>query len=57
MINIKQTQVTVIGAVILLQFAPRLTKAKGHLYHESIGDAVQMLNIKLKVKQIGITGW
>ena len=56
-INIRGTEVTVIGCVILLQFAPRLTKTKGHLYHESIGDAIQMLNVKLKVKQIGITGW
>jgi len=42
--------------VILLQFAPRITKKKGHLYHEKIGDAIQMLNVKLKVKQIGVTG-
>ena len=55
-INIRGTEVTVIGCVILLQFAPRLTKTKGHLYHESIGDAIQMLNVKLKVKQIGVTG-
>ena len=47
---------TVIGCVIMLQFAPRLTKPQGHLYHESIGDAIQMLNVKLKVKHIGVTG-
>ena len=47
---------TVIGCVIMLQFAPRLTKPQGHLYHESIGDAIEMLNVKLKVKHIGVTG-
>lgn len=52
----RETQVTVIGCVILLQFAPRLTKFEGHLYHECIGDAIQMLSVKLKVKQIGVTG-
>ena len=52
----RDTQVTVIGCVILLQFAPRLTKVGGHLYHECIGDAVEMLSVKLKVKQVGITG-
>ena len=40
----------------MLQFAPRLTKPQGHLYHESIGDAIEMLNVKLKVKHIGVTG-
>ena len=54
--DVRETQVTVIGCVILLQFAPRLTKPKGHLYHEYIGDAIQMLSVKLKVKQIGVTG-
>ena len=52
----RETQVTVIGCVILLQFAPRLTKLEGHLYHESIGDAIEMLSVKLKVNQIGVTG-
>ena len=56
MIDLRETQTTVIGCVILLQFAPRLTKPQGHLYHEGIGDAIHMLSVKLKVKQIGITG-
>ena len=55
-IDSRKTQVTVIGCVIMLQFAPRLTKPQGHLYHESIGDAIEMLNVKLKVKHIGVTG-
>ena len=55
-IDSRKTEVTVIGCVIMLQFAPRLTKPQGHLYHESIGDAIEMLNVKLKVKHIGVTG-
>ena len=39
-----------------MQFAPRLTRPGGHLFHESVGEAVELLHLKLKVKTVGIEG-
>ena len=44
------------GCIILLQFCPRLTKGGGRLVHESVGDAIQTLNKKLKVSNIILKG-
>ena len=55
-IDIRCTAVEVTGCIILMQFAPRLTRPGGHLFHESVGDAVEMLHLKLKVKAVQIEG-
>ena len=34
----------------------RLTRPGGHLFHEAVGEALQMLHLKLKVKAVGIEG-
>ena len=39
-----------------MQFAARLTRPGGHLFHEVVGEALQMLHLKLKVKAVGIEG-
>ena len=56
MIDIRCTAVEVTGCIILMQFAARLTRPGGHLFHEAVGEALQMLHLKLKVKAVGIEG-
>lgn len=55
-VDARNTGVDVTGCVILLQFVPRLAKPGGTLLHESVGDAVIMLNTKLKARTVGISG-
>ena len=52
----RDTGVDTTGCIILLQFCPRLTKGGGKLVHESVGDAIQTLNKKLKVSNIILKG-
>ena len=56
MIDIRCTAVEVTGCIILMQFAARLTRPGGHLFHEAVGEALQMLHLRLKVKAVGIEG-
>ena len=53
---VRGTGVDVTGCIILLQFCPRLTKGGGHLEHDNIGEAIYILNKKLKVTSIMLKG-
>ena len=53
---VRDTGVDVTGCIILLQFCPRLTKGGGHLEHDNIGEAIYILNKKLKVTNIVLKG-
>ena len=52
----RDTGVDVTGCIILLQFCPRLSKGGGKLEHHAIGDAIYILNKKLKVSNLSIKG-